>query len=91
MSDVEITKLTGTLDLLEPGDDVMADKGFTLRKCLAEKKFYLNIPHFLSNKKQFTPSEIQETEQIAKLRIHVESVNRRIKVIIPTFFHMHLL
>ena len=79
MSDVEITKLSGLLDLLEPGDDVMADKGFTLRKCLAEKNVTLNIPHFLSNKKQFTPSEVQETEQIAKLRIHVERVNRRIK------------
>ena len=34
MSDVEITKLSG--------GDVMADKGFTLRKCLAEKKCYPN-------------------------------------------------
>ena len=57
----------------------MADKGFTLRKCLAEKNVTLNIPHFLSNKKQLTPSKVQETEQIAKLRIHVERVNRRIK------------
>ena len=38
MPDVEITKMSGLLDLLKPGDDVMADKGFTLRKCLAEKK-----------------------------------------------------
>ena len=79
MSDVEITKLSGLLDLLEPGDDVMADKGFTLRKCLAEKNVTLNIPHFLSNKMQFSPSEVTETEEIAKLRIHIERVNRRIK------------
>lgn len=79
MSDVEITKLSGLLELLEPGNDVMADKGFTIRKMLAEKGSTLNIPHFLSSKRQFTPTEITETEQIASLRIHIERVNRRIK------------
>ena len=38
ISDVEITKLSGFLDLVEPGDDVMADKGFAIRKLLAEKR-----------------------------------------------------
>ena len=46
MSDVEITKLSGLLDLLENGDDVMADKGFTLRKVLTERGVTLNIPAF---------------------------------------------
>ena len=79
MSDVEITRLCGLLDLLEPGDDVMADKGFTLRKILAERGVTLNIPEFLSSKRQFTISEIEHTEQVAKLRIHIERMNRRIK------------
>lgn len=79
ISDVELTKLSGLLDLLEPGDDVMADKGFTIRKLLQERGVTLNIPKFLSNKVQFTTSEIQTTEEIAKLRIHIERMNRRIK------------
>lgn len=79
MSDVEIAKLSGLLDLLEPGDDVMADKGFTLQKILAERGVTLNIPEFLSNKGKFTMSEIEHTEQVAKLRIHIERMNRRIK------------
>ena len=79
MSDVEITKLSGILDLLEPGDDVMADKGFTLKKMLDDRGVTLNIPPFLSSKRQFTPEEVKETEQIAKLRIHVERLNRRVK------------
>ena len=79
MSDVEITKLSGILDLLEPGDDVMADKGFTLKKMLEDRGVTLNIPPFLSSKRQFTPEEVRETEQIAKLRIHIERLNRRVK------------
>ena len=71
ISDVEITKLSCLLDLLEAGDDVMADKGFTLRKILSERYVTLNIPPFLS--------EIRETEQIARLRKHVERMNKRIK------------
>ncbi|XP_053399796.1 uncharacterized protein LOC123549883 [Mercenaria mercenaria] len=79
ISDVEITRLSGLLDLIEPGDDVMADKGFTIKNLLNEKQATLNIPPFLSSKRQFTQHEIKETEQIAKLRIHIERMNRRIK------------
>lgn len=71
MSDVEITKCSGLLDLPEPGDDVMADQGFTLRRLIEERGAILNIPPFLSSKRQFTPEEVIEREQIAKLRIHV--------------------
>lgn len=79
MSDVEICKLSGLLDLLEEGDDVMADKGFTIKKLLSERGVTLNIPAFLRGKGRFSQGEIIDTEQIAKLRIHVERVNRRIK------------
>jgi hypothetical protein len=77
--DVEITKLSEFLDHIEPGDDVMADKGFTIRKLLAEKDVTLNIPPFLSSNGRFTGKEIQDTEQIACLRIHVERMNKQIK------------
>ena len=77
ISHVEITTSSGFLDLIEPGDDVMADKGFTIRKLLAEKDVTLNIPPFLSSKGRFTGKEIQDTEQIACLRIHVERMNKR--------------
>jgi hypothetical protein len=43
------TKLSCLLDLLEAGDDVMADKGFTLSKILSERDETLNIPPFLSS------------------------------------------
>ena len=43
MSDVEITILSGILYLLEPGVDVMADNGFTLKKMLEDRGVTLNI------------------------------------------------
>ena len=79
MSDVEITKLSGILDLLEAEDSVMADKGFTLAKVLAEKEVTLNIPPFLGASGQFPAAQVLETQSIAKVRIHVERAIERIK------------
>lgn len=84
MSDVEITQLCGLLDLLEPSDSVMADKGFTISKLLEKRGATLNIPTFLREKEQFTTDEIVLNEQIASLRIHVERYIRRVKE--NTFF-----
>lgn len=41
MSDVEITKLS-SLDLLEEGDSIMAEKGFVLKKVLDGKDISVN-------------------------------------------------
>ena len=40
MSDVELTKLSGLIDLLESGDSIMADKGFVLNKVLVGTGIY---------------------------------------------------
>lgn len=79
MSDVEITKLCGLLDLLEEGDCVMADKGFTIDKLVKEKKSSLNIPPFLKSCQQFSPDDVSKTQEIAAVRIHVERAIARIK------------
>ena len=73
-------------------DDEMVDKGFTLRKILAERGVTLNIPEFLSSKRQFTISEIEHTNEVAKLRIHIERMNRWIKEnhLFDTFFPLSL-
>ncbi|XP_061173428.1 uncharacterized protein LOC133182596 [Saccostrea echinata] len=43
-SDRQMVIDSGFLDLLEPGDNVMADKGFTMTDLLREKGCTLNIP-----------------------------------------------
>lgn len=62
----------------DPGDSVMADKGFRIEDLLAEKGVELNIPPFLKDGK-FTEREAQKTQEIAALRIHVERRIQRIK------------
>ncbi len=79
MSDVEIGKLCDIRDLLEPGDSVMADKGFTVAVYLAEKQIGLNMPPFLGHDGQFTPEEIAVTEEMCSLHVDVERFNRRVK------------
>ncbi|KAK2149057.1 hypothetical protein LSH36_469g00017 [Paralvinella palmiformis] len=59
MSDVEITCLSGLVDLCEAGDSMMADKGFTIKNLLEAKG--LNIPPFLQNKGRFSLAEVEKT------------------------------
>ena len=77
-SDRELTIRSGLLDILEPGDSVMADKGFTIADLLAAKGVSLNIPP-MKTQNQFTEKELVETRRIASVRIHVEKAIRRIK------------
>jgi len=46
VSDRRLVIESGLLDLLEPGDNVMADKGFTIGDLLTERKCSLNITPF---------------------------------------------
>ena len=52
----------------------MADKGFLIRDLLKPQKATLTIPPFLyrSMSFQFPSKEVTETQQIARLSIHVE-------------------
>ncbi|KAK0137881.1 THAP domain-containing protein 2 [Merluccius polli] len=69
-SDKVITADCGVLQQLEPGDTVMADKGFTIRDILPQG-VSLNIPTFLVNG-QFTVQEVNHNRLVASARIHVE-------------------
>lgn len=79
ISDKEITKESGILSLLEPGDEVIADKGFLIKDLLSEIDVKLVIPTFLGPSGQFSKDEITYTQEIARLRVHVERAIRRIK------------
>jgi len=65
------------LEILQPGDLVLANKGFLISDILPPGTS-LKIPPFLMTPK-FTPSEVIRTKNIARARIHVERVMVRLK------------
>ena len=79
ISDKELTRRCGLLQLLQSGDSIMADRGFDIEENLASLGVKLNIPPFLKGRQQLSHRELVETRRIASLRIHVERSMEQIK------------
>lgn len=78
-SDVHITRESGFLDLLDPGDIILADRGFTIKEDLLLKQAKLEIPPPSKGREQQEPQEVKKTKKIANARIHVERAIGRMK------------
>ncbi|XP_033748592.1 uncharacterized protein LOC117333414 [Pecten maximus] len=77
VSDVQIVRDSNFIDPKYhlPGDQILADRGFTLAedfatKCSAE----LITPAFTKGKKQLPASEVETSRKISSVRIHIERV-----------------
>lgn len=82
-SDNSITLKSGILDMLSPGDEIMADKGFTLSNVeLQSKGLKLVVPPFRCAGGAFTSEEVEVTKEIANLRLVVENCIMRTRYVI---------
>ena len=79
ISDRKLVEVSGLLDKLGAGDEVMADKGFTIQDLLIPYGIRLNMPPFLRSNPQMAASDVFLTRKIARLRVHVERAIGRIK------------
>ena len=80
ITDRDIVEQSGLPNLLEEGDSVMADKGFTIQDLLAKRGVKLNIPPFRTTAcRQMAPEDVSSTQKIAAVRIHVERAMKRLK------------
>jgi len=75
---IKLTAECGILKLLESGDAIMADRGFTIEDILPPA-VTLNVPPRLNETGQLTENEHSTTRRIASIRIHVERAIERIK------------
>ena len=78
ISDKEIIQQSGFLDYVEPGDIVMADKGFNIRDFLALKGAVLIAPPVMSSKNVSSHASTA-TRRVATSRVHVERIIRKLK------------
>ena len=78
-SDKYLTQNCGFLNLLEYGDTVLADRGFNISEDLALFDATLAIPSFTKGKSQLSQQEVECSQWLAKVRIHVERVIGQMK------------
>ena len=67
------------LDFIDPGDQIMADRGFQIKEVLLTKGAELILPPAAKGASQMTSGQVKITKTVANVRIHVERVIRRIK------------
>ena len=74
VSDKHLTENSGLLDKLLPGDVILADRGFDIQESVGLYCATIKMPAFTKGKKQLSGIEVEQTRQIANVRIHVERV-----------------
>lgn len=78
-SDKHITLHSGLIDKIEPGDVVLADRGFLVADYFAVKGAKLIVPDYVKGKKQLSRQQVKRSQKISNIRIHIERVIKQIK------------
>ncbi|XP_061167395.1 uncharacterized protein LOC133176262 [Saccostrea echinata] len=68
---VERSPLVST-DLFEPGDSLMADKGFNVQDLFAPKDVSVNIPSFFKKQNRMSGKTVLRDRKISSKRVHIE-------------------
>lgn len=63
MSDKDLVKRSGVVDLFSPGDTLLANRGFNKQELLLHKGVKLTLTPFLKTKKQFSNADDQCTKE----------------------------
>ena len=79
VSDKVLTQESGFLHLIEPGDVILADRGFTTADDLAVYGAKLELPAFTRGKTQLSQRDVEYSKQLSTVRIHVERVIGHLK------------
>ena len=74
VSDQHLTENCGILNQLLPGDQILADRGFTIQETVGLYCAEVKLPPFTKGKKQLKKVDVDFARQLSRVRIHVERV-----------------
>ena len=72
VSDRQLTERINLGKACDPGDQIMADKGFNIQDIVGLDDVHVNMPTFLRKGNQFHPKVLARDRQIASKRVHIE-------------------
>ena len=78
-SDRFVVENSSFLDVLRPGQHILADRGFKGRDLIARKSAFLTILSFLRRASKLTGQQPMETRTVASVRIRVENTIKQLK------------
>ncbi|XP_043213736.1 uncharacterized protein LOC122377593 [Amphibalanus amphitrite] len=78
-SDKHISLCSELLDLMEQGDTILADRGFTIKEEMAVYGVRVITPAFVKGRPQMSSSDVETSRLLSRARIHVERVIGRMR------------
>ena len=74
VSDKNLTQECGFFNMLQQGDVVLADRGFTIEEDVALCGAKLEIPAFTRGEKYLSQYNVEKSKQLSAVHIHVERI-----------------
>lgn len=73
-SDRQISERSNLVNICEPGDSIMSDKGFNVQDLFIPAGVTINIPEFFKKKNRMSGQAVAKDRKIASKRVHVERI-----------------
>ncbi|XP_014675449.1 PREDICTED: uncharacterized protein LOC106815500 [Priapulus caudatus] len=73
-SDRQICERSNLSQICDPGDSIMADKGFNVQDLFISSNVEINIPEFFKKKNRMSAKSVTKDRKIASKRVHVERI-----------------
>ena len=71
-SDRQVFERSPLVNICEPGDSIMSDKGFNVQDLFAPKDLKVNIPTFFKKKNRISNHTVLRDIKISSKRVHIE-------------------
>ena len=69
ISDSELVERSGMLDIFEPGDAILVDRGVNILEACTARKLDMIMPSFLNGRSSFTRDDVSLSRQVCSLML----------------------